>query len=390
MRLLKKILVYTCVVLLLAYLLFINIAPPLVEKGKNKTSLPKPYKISQQAQDLIAQTDFIGDLHCDALLWDRNLTKKKDYGHVDFPRMREGNMALQAFTIVTKSPKGQNFDKNSAEAMDMITPLCIGQGQPPSTWFSLIGRALYQCKKLHKFADKERGDFIIIRTKKDFQNLLNARKRNPKAIGGLLGIEGGHCLEGKIENLQKVYDAGVRMLGPTHFFDNEMGGSAHGEVRGGLSEFGITVIKEMDKKGMIMDIAHSSENVIDDILARYKGPILSSHTGVDGTYPSSRNLSDRHLKAVAARDGLVGIAFFPGAIGDGGLTAIVKAMKYTRDLIGIEYIALGSDFDGSVTVPFDVTGFGLLVDELLKEGFSEKDIQAILGGNLKRFLLKWL
>ena len=204
---------------------------------------------------MIAQTDFIGDLHCDALLWDRNLTKKKDYGHVDFPRMREGNMALQAFTIVTKSPKGQNFDKNSAEAMDMITPLCIGQGQPPSTWFSLIGRALYQCKKLHKFADKERGDFIIIRTKKDFQNLLNARKRNPKAIGGLLGIEGGHCLEGKIENLQKVYDAGVRMLGPTHFFDNEMGGSAHGEVRGGLSEFGITVIKEMDKKGMIMDLS---------------------------------------------------------------------------------------------------------------------------------------
>jgi len=387
MRALKKLFVGLILFALVVYFLFVNIAPPIVEKGKNKTTLIKPYKSSAEAKRILSQLDFIGDLHCDALLWDRNLNKEADYGHVDFPRMRQGNVAFQAFTIVTKSPKGQNFDKNSADSPDRLTSLCIAQGQPPNTWFSLINRALYQCKKLHKFSSKSNGEVIVIENKSDFQRLLNERKNNKAIVGGLLGVEGGHCLEGKLENLERLYKAGVRMLGPTHFFDNEMGGSAHGEKRGGLSSFGKTVIKEMDKKGMILDVAHSSERLIDEALRIFSGPVLSSHTGVDGTYPSSRNLSDKHLMAIAARKGLVGIAFIPGAIGNQGIRGIVKAMTYTKNLIGIDHVTLGSDFDGSVTVPFDVIGYALLIDEMLKQGYTEKDIKAIMGENLKRFLL---
>jgi len=388
MKTIKQIGLWVIVVLLAIYFLFINIAPPIVEKGKNKTTLAKPYVVSKEGQRILRSLDFIGDLHCDALLWDRDLNKRADYGHVDFPRMREGNVAFQAFTIVTKSPQGQNFDKNSAEAMDMITPLSIGQGQPPSTWFSLINRALYQCKKLHRFSKKSKGEVIVVKSKADFQRLLSERKSNKNIVGGLLGIEGGHCLEGNLDNLNKIYEAGVRMLGPTHFFDNELGGSAHGEKRAGLTAFGRAVIAEMNNKGMILDVAHSSEKVIDDVLKIFGGPILSSHTGVDGTYPSSRNLSDQHLRAIAERNGLVGIAFFPGAIGNGGIKDIVKAMTYTKNLIGIEHVTLGSDFDGSVTVPFDVSGYGLLIDELILQGYSEAEISAVMGGNLKRFLLE--
>lgn len=381
---------YTLLALIILYWLFTLIVPGMFEKSANKTIATKPYNYSQEAKELLESLDFVSDLHSDALLWDRDLTKASTYGHVDFKRMQEGNSALQAFTIVTKSPKGQNFQENSADAFDNITLLSIGQGQPVGTWFSLINRALYQCKKLHKAAGRFNDEFIVVKTKADFQELLTKRKVNSKVIGGFLGIEGGHCLEGNIENVKRLYDAGVRMLGPTHFFDNEMGGSAHGIKQGGLTPFGKDVLREMEKRSMFLDVAHSSEAVIDDALAMFNGPILTSHTGVKGTYDSPRNLSDKHLRAIAQRDGLIGIAFFSGATGTNTIAGIVKAMRYTVDLIGIDHVALGSDFDGSVTTPFDITGLGLLIDEMLEQRFTKNEIRAILGENVKRFLAKHL
>jgi len=379
--------IFTLIALVAVYFLFVLIAPPIIEKSKNKTSLSKPYRMSEKASTLFSQLTFVADLHCDALLWNRDLTKEKAYGHVDFPRMQKGNVAFQAFTIVTKSPAGQNFYQNDGNSFDMITTLSIAQGQHIGTWFNLMNRAMYQCKKLSRFVKRYNDTFIVVKSKSDFQTLLNRRATDSNVIGGLLGIEGGHCLEGDIENLDKLYSAGVRMLGPTHFFDNELGGSAHGLSGEGLTPFGFEVIKQMEEKSMIIDIAHSSEAIIDDILENYNGAILTSHTGVKGTFDSPRNLSDKHLKDIAKKGGIIGIAYFSGAIGDKGIPAIVNAMKYTRDLIGIKHVALGSDFDGSVSTPFDATGFGLLVEEMLKQGFSELDIRAIMGENVKRFLL---
>ncbi len=374
------------------YFLFTLIAPPIVDADKNNTTYKEAYPaaVSEQAKTLVNEMEFIGDLHCDALLWNRKLYKQYDYGHVDFPRMREGNVAFQAFTIVTKSPAGQNFQENSSESFDMITALSIGQGQSPTTWFSLMNRALYQCKKLHRHSKKDKKGVIVVKSKSDLTQLITERQAGKETLGGMLGVEGGHCLEGKLENLSKLYEAGVRMLGPTHFFDNEMGGSAHGEERKGLTDFGRSVMQEMEQRNMIMDLAHSSETIVDEVLAAYNGPILTSHTGVDGTYPSSRNLSDKHLLGIAEKEGLIGIAYFPGAIGSDGLSGIVKAMVYVKALIGVEHLALGSDFDGSVTTPFDVRGMPMLADEMLKAGFTEAEIKAVFGENLQRFLLKWL
>lgn len=383
MKILKRFLL----VLIVTYVAFIFIAPPILISDRNKTTLKKPYTTSSHASTLFQSLDFVGDLHCDALLWKRNLTKESDIGHVDFPRMQKGNMAFQAFTIVTKSPTGQNITKNSGEAFDMITPLSIGQGQSVSTWFSLLNRALYQCKKLHKFSQKYNNKFIIIKSKKDFKDLLDRRAKDKSVIGGLLGIEGAHCLEGKIDNFDKLYEAGVRMMGPAHFFDNELGGSAHGVKQGGLTGFGQEVVKKMAEKNMIMDLAHSSVKVIDDILRTYNGPILSSHTGVHGTKKSPRNLSDKQLRQIANKGGLIGIGYFHEAIGNEGIKGIVNAMRYTKNLVGVEHVTLGSDYDGSVTVPFDTTGLALLVDEMLKQGFTTEEIKLIMGENLKRFLL---
>jgi len=381
----KKIII-TLFTLLVPGFLFTLIAPPIIDKDLNPIAQLPPYKASKKAQDIYDSLDFISDLHADSLLWKRDLLKKNNYGQVDIPRLREARMSLQAFTIVTKSPKGLNMHQNDAKARDDITLLSIGQAQPPKTWFSLFERAKYQTKKLHKFAEKDEN-FRIIKSSSELEKFIKDKKTNRDLIAGFLGIEGAHALEGKLENVQKLHDVGIRMMAATHFFDNKLGGSAHGLSGAGLSDFGRQVIKKMDELGMIHDLAHISPKMIDDILNMTKSPVLVSHTGVKGVLNSPRNLSDEHIKKIARNGGIIGITFFPEAIGPNGVQDIVANMKYVKNLVGVQHIALGSDFDGTVTVPFDVTGMPLLVDEMLRQGFNENEIRAIMGENLKKFFL---
>ena len=370
------------------YVISVFIIPVKLDRDRNKTLLKPPYLVSERAQKLYNSLDFIADLHCDALLWSRDLTLKNQVGHVDFPRLQEANVALQAFTIVTKSPAGQNFSKNDASAFDNITMLNFFQGRPISNWFSLMERAVYQCRKLSDFADDYNDQFIVVKSKNDFRELLRIRKNDSNVIGGFLGVEGGHCLEGDISNLDRLYEEGLRMLAPVHFFDNELGGSAHGIDKDGITDFGKQVINRMDQLGMIIDLAHASPKLIDDVLEITDQPVLVSHTGVKGTVDNSRNLSDEQVKKIANNGGLIGVAFFKGAVSSPDARAIVEAMNYIKSIAGIQCIALGSDYDGNIKAPFDVTGFPLLGEELLNQGFTKDEIEAIMGGNIKRFMLE--
>lgn len=380
--------VIVVLVLAVLYVAAVLIVPDQLDRDKNKIQKLPPYTVSERAQTLYNSLDFIADLHCDALLWSRDLTKKNTLGHVDFPRMQEANMALQAFTMVTKSPVGQNFSKNSADALDNITLLSFIQGRPISNWFSLFERAVYQSRRLHNFAQDYNNEFLVVKSANDLQHLIDARKENKRVIGGFLGVEGAHCLEGKIENLDQLYEEGVRMIGPTHFFDNALGGSAHGITQGGLTDFGRSVIKRMNELNMIIDLAHASPDLIDDILKQTSRSVLVSHTGVKGTMNNSRNLSDEHIRKIAAKGGLIGVAYFKGAIAEPLIPGIVDAMKHIKSVAGVGCIALGSDYDGSIRAPFDITGLPLLVEELLKQGFQVDEIKAIMGENVKRFMLK--
>jgi len=359
--------------------------PTIIDKSYNKVLRKAPYSVSVAAQQLNDTLDFIADLHCDALLWKRNLLKKNDFGDVDIPRMIASNTALQAFTIVTKVPKKMNFDKNT-DATDAVTLPFILSGRPFKSWFNLTQRALVQCATLNQFEEKSESTFFVIKSKSDLKKYLEKRQKNKKIAAGYLGIEGMHALSGKLENVDVLYNAGVRMMSPIHFFDNKLGGSAHGVSHGGLTEFGRQVIKKMQAKNMILDVAHSSEKLIDEILALTTKPILSSHTGVKGTCNNVRNLSDKHLIGIAKTGGIVGIAFFDKAVCKADAAHIAKAIQYTVNLIGIDHVALGSDFDGAITAPFDITGLSLITEELLKLNFSPKDISKVMGGNVKRFL----
>lgn len=382
----KKFLRYTLAIVLFLYFLATFMVSPILDKQMNLVEYSDPRQLGAEAKELYNSLEFIADLHCDALLWDRDLTKKLDYAHLDFPRMQQANMSLQAFTIVTKSPKGQNFNQNSADAFDKITMLNFVQGRLPDKWFSLYKRAVYQARALQDYQKKYEGKFLLVKSRQDLKNLIESKKKDPEVIGGFLGIEGAHCLEGNLDNLQKLYYEGVRMMAPTHFFDNELGGSAHGISGAGLTDFGREVIHEMNRLGVIIDLAHVSPKMIDEILDLSTRPVLVSHTGVKGTKDSPRNISDHHINRIAASGGLIGIGFFKGAI-KGEIKHIVEAMKYVRDLVGIEHVALGSDFDGAATTPIDVTGLPFIVQELMNQGFSESEIRAIMGENVRRFLM---
>lgn len=374
-------------VLFVIYLIGINTVPSYIELQRNPVKAMGPYHVSPEARAIYDRLDFIADLHCDALLWGRNLNKREDRGHVDFPKMREANVALEMFTIVSKSPAGQNMRSNSEDAFDNITPLTIAKGESPWNWFSLINRTLSQSQDLADFVENEGEKAIFVKSKADLEKLIEARKSDKEVIGAMLGIEGGHALEGTLENLEKVYEAGVRMIGPTHFFDNEFGGSAHGENNGGLSDFGKSAVRKMNELGIFIDLAHSSPAIVDDVLGMTTQPVMVSHTGVRAVLDSQRNLSDEQIRKIAANGGIMGIAFFDLAVGEPELPNIIASIKHVRDLVGVEYVALGSDYDGSVAVPFDITGLPLLVEGLLNAGFSEEEIRAVMGGNVKRFLL---
>ncbi|MCB0504677.1 MAG: membrane dipeptidase, partial [Cyclobacteriaceae bacterium] len=158
--------------------------------------------------------------------------------------------------------------------------------------------------------------------------------------------------------------------------------------KGGLTPFGREVIKKMESLHMTVDLAHASPALIDDVLDMATRPLLVSHTGVKGTCNNVRNLSDEHLKRIAAGGGLVGIAVFEQAVCGTDAQATAKAIRYAADLIGYKHVALGSDFDGAIQAHFDVTGFPLIAEELLKLDFTENEIAAIMGGNVRDFLLK--
>ncbi|RIW13734.1 peptidase M19 [Algoriphagus lacus] len=375
-------------ILFIIYLIGINTVPQYIESQRNPVKAIGPHQVSPEAQALYDRLDFISDLHCDALLWGRNLNKREDRGHVDFPRMREANVALEMFTIVSKSPAGQNIQSNSEDAFDNITPLTIAKGESPWNWFSLFNRTISQSEALAAFVENEEEKAIFVKSKADLEKLIEARKSDKQVIGAMLGIEGGHALEGTLENLDAVHAAGVRMIGPTHFFDNEFGGSAHGKNGAGLSDFGKAAVKRMNELGIFIDLAHSSPAILEDVLSITTEPVIVSHTGVRAVMDSPRNLTDEQIQKIAANGGIIGIAFFDMAVGTPELPNIIASMKHVRDLVGVQYVALGSDYDGSVVVPFDITGLPLIAEGLMNAGFTEEEIRAVMGENVKRFFLK--
>ena len=367
-----------------AALVFFGILPPIVERSMNRVTGPQPPKVSARAAAL-HKTLQIADMHADTLMWKRDLLARGDRGQVDLPRLTDGNVALQILSSVSKTPKRQNYDANGADT-DNITLLAIAQGQPMRTWGSLVERSLWHATKLDRYASRSDGHLRAIGTKADLARLLADRTAGRPVTGAMLSIEGLQDIEGKRANLDRLFDAGFRMAGLAHFFDNEVAGSMHGLKKGGLTPFGVGIVRAMEAKGMVVDIAHCSHQCVAEVLNMATRPIVSSHGGVQATCKVNRNLTDEEIRGVARTGGVVGIGYWDAAVCDTSPAGIARAIAHVRDLVGIDHVGLGSDYDGAIATRFDTSRLDAITQALIDAGFSDADIAKVVGGNVLRVL----
>lgn len=371
--------------ILLALFALFAFAPGYVERDLNRIAPAAPLPPIRPEAKALHERLLVADLHADTLLWQRDPLERASRGHADLPRLTQGNVALQIFSSVTKSPKGLNYDSNAADSDD-ITTLAVAQLQPPRTWTSLAERSLWHATKLARAERASGGALRIVRSRADLARLIADRRAGRPVTGALLSIEGLHNLEGKLANLERMHAAGFRMAGLTHFFDNELGGSMHGLAKGGLTPFGRDVVRRMEATGMIVDIAHASPTMVTEVLAMARRPVVSSHGGVQATCKVNRNLTDDQIRGVARTGGVIGIGYWDGAVCTPTPQAIAAAIAHVRAVAGIDHVGLGSDFDGSVTTPFDTTGISQVTQALVDRGFTEAEIGKVMGGNVVRVL----
>ncbi len=348
------------------------------------TSVPPPYEASARARELHLTLEVV-DLHANSLLWGRDLLDRGTQGQVDIPRLLEGNVALQVLAATTKSPRHLNIERNDDRTDDILF-VAIGGGWPPATYRSLLARAVHIADRAVYLEEHGEGRFRLIRSRADLAAYRADRAADRGMTAGLLAIEGAHALDDDPANVDVLFEAGYRMMSPSHFFDNAFGGSAHGVDKGGLTDAGRQVIARMERLGMVVDVSHASTATIDDVLAVATRPLLVSHTGVRGTADNARNLSDDHVRGIAGTGGVIGIGFWDTATGGTDVTSIARAIAYTADVAGVDHVALGSDFDGGVTVPIDATGLVQITDALLELGWDEISVAKVMGANALRVL----
>ncbi|HEX6097640.1 MAG TPA: dipeptidase [Thermoanaerobaculia bacterium] len=374
----KKALIGLVLVLVALYVATVILVPPRIDRIQTRVygaTIP----VSPRAESLHAKLT-IADLHADALIWGRDLLERNDRGQVDIPRLREANVALQVFSLPTQVPKERSRFGTRRDQLDLMTVAAFCNAWPPLTWLRRDSRARHAAALLHRFAEKSDGAFTVVRTRADLDRALASR-----TLGGVLALEGLHALEHDMDNVDVLFDAGYRIAGLVHQFDNELGGSSQGVERGGLTPFGRGVVQRMEERGMIVDLAHASPPLLRDVVKIAKRPVLVSHTGVRGTCDRPRNLSDEEVRLVAGTGGVIGIGFWSGAVCGPDATAIAKAVRHAVTIAGIDHVSLGSDFDGD-KMPFDATGLPQVTEALLAEGFSEAEVAQIMGGNVIRLL----
>jgi len=367
----------------IALVLHFAVAPRIESRLNRVTPVPLP-PVAGSTRALHGGSTVV-DMHADSLLFGRDLLRESHVGHVDLPRLQRGGVALQFLTIVTVSHAGTNPDATDPDDFDLLTLMGLIQ----LNRFAVegpFGRALLQAGRWQRTIEDSGGMLIPVRSRRELDTLLERRSRDPRVVGTLLGVEGAHALEGDVARLDALVDAGVRMIGLAHFFDNEFAGSAHGLEKGGLSEIGRALVDRMQERGVLIDLAHVSPRAVADVLDRVHVPTVVSHGGVQATCPGPRNLSDEQIRRIARGGGVIGIGYFELAVCGRDLSHIVAAMAHVSSLVGPEHVALGSDFDGGTETGFDTSQLPALTQAMRDSGFDDDAVRGILGANALRVL----
>ncbi|MDW7739343.1 MAG: dipeptidase [Bacillota bacterium] len=304
------------------------------------------------------------DGHCDTVrLFDTDnydFSKRNGEGHLDLPRLKEGNVKLQFFALYIEE-----------------------EYKPVGS----LKRCLTLLERYFETMESCPDDFITIYSAADLKNLFNSDK-----IGALLCIEGGEALEGEIAVLQSLFRLGIRAIGLTWNQQNQLATGVGSGIRGeGLTSFGKNVIVEMNRMGMLVDLAHINEDGFFEAVETSSKPVVVSHANARSLCNHPRNLSDEELKKLSENDGVIGVSFYPDFIDPKNPTfdRLLDHFVYIADIIGTEHLGIGSDFDGIDKVLHgleDVTGLSGLITGLKRRGFTSEDIARITSKNFYRIL----
>jgi membrane dipeptidase len=381
-------------------------------KNRNNMSESKP---APNDPLTIHQRAIIVDMHADTTqrLIDENvdLTQRLPDGHLDAVRAREGGLDAQFFSI-------------------WVEPELFGAGGERA-----IKRADVQIEAVRNLAAKHPENWELATTAADVRRIAASGK-----IAALMGMEGGYAIDEKIENVGRYYTMGVRYLSPAWSVSTSWAGSSGDEIGKlrGLNDFGKQVIREMNRLGIMVDVSHLSDRAFWDIVNTSTRPVIATHSGCRAIADVPRNLTDDMIVALAKTGGVINVIFYPEHIEPGyaekkrrvdaeiaplverasaaekgdaahkklardrvrreeylkrlppvSVARIVDHIDHIVKLVGIDHVGIGSDFDGIQAVPADlksVADLPNLTKELLRRGYSESDIDKILGGNMLRVM----
>ncbi len=321
---------------------------------------------------------FVADAHADSLMWNRDLTVPSAEGHVDFPRLAEAGVKLQCFTIVTRGfPFIGGFPLFAA-----------WRRWPKEARAGEWARATFQLDRMAELCARSGGKVAIADSAASLE--ANARRG---VLSAVLGVEGAHAIEGRVERIAELYRRGVRFMGLTHLSNNELGGSSFPLMGNrGLTPLGFSVLDEMAHLEMPVDVSHASPKTLEDILSHPSARPFCSHTGVSKAHPSWRNLPDEALERIADKGGVLGIIFATVYLGGKEIDDVVRHLEHAIDVAGEDAVAFGSDFDGMIPLPQgmrDVRDLPRITDALLRR-HPESRVEKIVGANWKRFFSETL
>ena len=319
------------------------------------------------------QKSIIIDGHCDTLLafagrglyassQQRDFFERNESGHIDLPRLKEGGVTCQVMALyIEPQYKPTRSARRCLELMD--------------AFYSLVDVS---------------ESFVLATSAQDIRNAKESGK-----VCGLLSIEGGEAIEGSLRVLRTFYRLGVRAMGLTWNQRNDLADGV-GEKHAGssITDLGISVIKEMERLGMLVDVSHLSESSFWGVHEVAERPYIASHSNARALASHPRNLTDKQIEALAEKGGVIGVVYCPAFVDDDdekvSLSRLCDHIDHIKKIAGIDHVGLGSDFDGFGTPPGkpqvfkDVSELPLLTQELMNRGYSEEDIQKILGGNWLR------
>ncbi|MCR4440891.1 MAG: dipeptidase [Peptococcaceae bacterium] len=307
------------------------------------------------------------DGHCDTIL---ELYKKKrcfwmenNKGHLDWPRLKKGKVNLQFLAFY-------------------IEPAYKPAGS--------LARVLELLAYFRSLQEENKERLEVVREKNDLRRL------GPDVTRFLLAIEGGEAIEGKPNILSILFELGFRCLTITWNQRNSLAdGAWENESRGGLTRLGRDVVQEMNRLGMLIDVSHMAEAGFWDVMELSSKPVAATHSCCRALKDHPRNLSDKQLRALAENNGIIGINFFPGFLGDNnvGIEKVVEHLEHAAEVAGVDHVGLGSDFDGINKTPAGLANVACLPDlaeRLFKKGWKEENIKKVMGGNFIRVLYEVL